>query len=109
MLVSGALAVMLGGMVVLWPDISIGVAAVLFGDYLVASGAMRGWTVPFGIITAVAGVTLMALPLASIVTLAIVVGICLVVLGAIEIICSYEIRMSVKEFSRIDAGTTDRS
>jgi uncharacterized membrane protein HdeD (DUF308 family) len=179
MLVSGALAVILGGVVLLWPDISIGVAAILFGVYLVASSAMQviigfslgtatrgqallfvsgatslvlgmlafrhlshavlllaiamgvgflfrglasmlygisdsdaidgGWTIFFGTITAVAGVMLMALPLASIVTLAIVVGTCLVVLGVIEIISSYEIRVSEKEFSRINAGTTDRS
>ena len=51
---------------------------------------------------------LMALPFTSIATLTAVVGICLVVQGKIEIISSYEIRMSEKEFSRINAGTTDR-
>jgi uncharacterized membrane protein HdeD (DUF308 family) len=69
----------------------------------------RGWTTFFGIITAVAGVMLMALPFSSIVTLATVVGICLVVLGVLEIISSYEIRLSEKGFIRIKAGTTDRS
>jgi uncharacterized membrane protein HdeD (DUF308 family) len=74
------------------------------------SGAIDGgWTTFFGIITAVAGVMLMALPFSSIVTLATVVGICLVVLGVLEIISSYEIRLSEKEFIRIKAGTTDRS
>jgi uncharacterized membrane protein HdeD (DUF308 family) len=178
-LVSGALAVILGGVVLLWPDISIEVAAILLGVYLVASAAVQafigfsmgegtggqallfvrgatslvlgilafghlshavqllaiamgvsflfrgmatmvygisepdaidgGWTTFFGIITAVAGVMLMALPFSSIVTLATVVGICLVVLGVLEIISSYEIRLSEKEFVRIKAGTTDRS
>jgi uncharacterized membrane protein HdeD (DUF308 family) len=68
-----------------------------------------GWTTFFGIITAVAGVMLMALPFSSPVTLATVVGIFLVVLGVLEIISSYEIRLSEKEFIRIKAGTTDRS
>ncbi len=178
-LVSGALAVIIGGVVLLWPDISIEVAAILLGVYLVASAAVQafigfsmgegtggqallfvsgatslvlgiltfghlshavqllaiamgvsflfrgmatmvygisesdaidgGWTTFFGIITAVAGVMLMALPFSSIVTLATVVGICLVVLGVLEIISSYEIRLSEKEFIRIKAGTTDRS
>jgi uncharacterized membrane protein HdeD (DUF308 family) len=54
-------------------------------------------------------VMLMALPFSSIVTLATVVGICLVVQGVLEIIWSYEIRLSEKEFIRIKAGTTDRS
>jgi uncharacterized membrane protein HdeD (DUF308 family) len=178
-LVSGALAVIIGGVVLLWPHISIQVAAILLGVYLVASAAMQviigfsmreatrgqallfvsgatslvlgilafghlshavqllaiamgvsflfrgmatmvygisdsdaidsGWTTFFGTITAIAGVVLMALPFSSIVTLATVVGICLVVLGVLEIISSYEIRLSEKEFIRIKAGTTDRS
>jgi uncharacterized membrane protein HdeD (DUF308 family) len=178
-LVSGALAVILGGVVLLWPDISIEAAAILLGVYLVTSAAVQafigfgmgegtggqallfvsgatslvlgilafghlshavqllaiamgvsflfrgmatmvygisepdaidgGWTTFFGIITAVAGVMLMALPFSSIVALATVVGICLVVLGVLEIISSYEMRLSEKEFIRIKAGTTDRS
>jgi uncharacterized membrane protein HdeD (DUF308 family) len=175
---SGALAVILGGVFLLWPDISVELAAILFGVYLVASGAIqviigfsmgeatrgqallfasaamslvlgmlafrhlshavqllaiamgvgflfrgvatmgfgmrdsdaidRGWTVFFGTMAAVAGVLLMALPFTSVVTLATVVGICLVVLGVIEIVSSYVIYMSEREFRRINAGTTDR-
>jgi uncharacterized membrane protein HdeD (DUF308 family) len=87
-LVSGALAVILGGVVVLWRDMSIEVAAILLGVYLVASAAVPAF-IGF--------------------TLAAVVGICLVVLGVLEIISSYEIRLSEKEFIRIKTGTTDRS
>jgi uncharacterized membrane protein HdeD (DUF308 family) len=175
---SGALAVILGGVFLLWPDISVELAAILFGVYLVTSGAIqvitgfsmreatrgqallfvsaamslvlgmlafrhlshavqllaiamgvgflfrgvatmgfgmrdsdaidRGWTVFFGTMAAVAGVLLMALLLTSVVTLTTVVGICLVVLGVIEIISSYVIYMSEREFRRINAGTTDR-
>jgi uncharacterized membrane protein HdeD (DUF308 family) len=179
MLVSGTLAVIVGGVVLLWPDISIQVAAILLGVYLVASAAVQvfigfgmgegtrgqallfvggatslvlgtlafghlshavqllaiamgvsflfrgmatmvygisdsdaidgGWTTFFGTTTAIAGVTLMALPFSSIVTLATVVGICLVVLGVLEIISSYKTYLSEKEFIRIKSGTTDRS
>ena len=178
-LASGALAVAIGGVVLLWPDISIEVAAMLLGGYLVASAVMQvitglgmgeatrgqallfiggatslvlgilafrhlshavqllaiavgmsflfrgmatmvfgmsesdaidgGWTVLSGTISAIAGVMLMALPLTSIATLATVVGICLVVLGGLEIMSSYEIRMAGKEFSEANADTTDRS
>ena len=173
-LLSGALAVILGGWILLWPNISIEAAAILLGVYLVASAAMQviigssmgeatrgqallfvngatslvlgilafrhisnavqllaiavgvpllfrgmatmvygisdsdandgGWTISFGTITAVAGIMLMALPLTSVATLATVVGFCLVVLGVLEIISSYEIRMSEIAFRRRHAS-----
>jgi uncharacterized membrane protein HdeD (DUF308 family) len=59
-----------------------------------------GWTISFGTITAVTGVVLMALPFTSVATLATVVGFCLVVLGVLEIISSYEIRVSKIAFRR---------
>jgi uncharacterized membrane protein HdeD (DUF308 family) len=40
-LLSGALAVILGGGILLWPNISIEAAAILLGTYLVASAAMQ--------------------------------------------------------------------
>jgi uncharacterized membrane protein HdeD (DUF308 family) len=173
-LLSGVLAVILGGWILLWPNISIEAAAILLGVYLVASAAMQviigfrmgeatrgqallfvngatslvlgilafrhisnavqllaiamgvpllfrgmatmvygisdsdanygGWTISFGTITAVAGIMLMALPLTSVATLATVVGFCLVVLGVLEIISSYEIRMSEIAFRRRHAS-----
>jgi uncharacterized membrane protein HdeD (DUF308 family) len=176
---SGALAVISGGVVLLWPDISIEVAAIVLGVYLVASAAAQfiigftmgeatrgqallfvsgatslvvgmlafrdlshavqllaiamgvaflfrgmatmvygitesdaidsGWTIFFGTITAVAGVMLMALPFAAITTLATVVGICLVVLGGLEIISAYKIYISERELSEPNVGTTDPS
>jgi uncharacterized membrane protein HdeD (DUF308 family) len=174
-LLSGVLAVILGGWILLWPNISIEAAAILLGVYLVASAAMQviigfrmgeatrgqalllvngatslvlgilafrhisnavellaiavgvpllfrgvatmiygisdsdandgGWTISFGTITAVAGVVLMALPLTSVATLATVVGFCLVVLGVLEMISSYEIRISEIEFRRRHASS----
>ena len=178
-LVSGALALMAGAAVLLWPDISTETAATVLGVYLVASAATQvvigfsmgertrgeallfvsgatslvlgtlafrdlshavqllaiavgvaflfrgmatmvygitesdaidgGWTIFFGTITAVAGVMLMALPFASITTLATVVGICLVVLGGLEIISAYKIYISERELSEPNVGTTDPS
>jgi uncharacterized membrane protein HdeD (DUF308 family) len=72
-----------------------GMAAMVYG--ISDSDAIgSGWT-------AFAGVMLMALPSTSIVTLATVVGNCLVVLGVVEIISSYEIYLSEKEFSDSNA------
>jgi uncharacterized membrane protein HdeD (DUF308 family) len=174
-LLSGVLAVILGGWMLLWPNISIEAAAILLGVYLLASAAMQviisfrmgeatggqalllvngatslvlgilafrhisnavqllgiavgvallfrgmatmvygisdsdandgGWTTVFGTVTAVAGVVLMALPLTSITTLATVVGFCLVVLGVLEMISSYEIRISELDFRRRHASS----
>jgi uncharacterized membrane protein HdeD (DUF308 family) len=174
-LLSGALAVILGGWILLWPNISIEAAAILLGVYLAASAAMQviigfrmgeatrgqallfvngatslvlgilafrhisnavqllaiavgvallfrgmatmvyeisdsdandgGLTILFGTVTAVAGVVLMALPLTSITTLATVVGFCLVVLGVLEMISSYEIRVSEIGFRRRHASS----
>jgi uncharacterized membrane protein HdeD (DUF308 family) len=140
-LLSGVLADILGGWILLWPNISIEAAAILLGVYLVTSAAMQviigfrmgeatrgqalllrgmatmayeisdsdatdgGLTILFGTVTAVAGVMLMALPLTSIATLATVVGFCLVVLGVLEMISSYEIRISEIEFRRRHASS----
>jgi len=175
-LASGALALLVGSAVLLWPDISTEVAATLLGVYLVASAVMQliiglrmvertrgqalsfvsgatslvlgtlafrdlshavqllaiaigipflfrgmaamvygitesdaigGWTIFFGTITAAAGVILMALPFSSITTLATVVGICLVVLGGLEIISGYRIYISERELGEPKVGTTD--
>jgi uncharacterized membrane protein HdeD (DUF308 family) len=174
-LLSGVLADILGGWILLWPNISIEAAAILLGVYLMTSAAMQviigfrmgeatrgqallfvngatslvlgilafhhisnavqllaiavgvallfrgmatmayeisdsdatdgGLTILFGTVTAVAGVMLMALPLTSIATLATVVGFCLVVLGVLEMISSYEIRISEIEFRRRHASS----
>jgi uncharacterized membrane protein HdeD (DUF308 family) len=153
---SGVLAIVLGGLILAWPGISIMVASVLFGVYLLLIGCAqlffafaldvsaggrillfisgaaalivailsfrhfgedyavlllaiwigigfifrgvattvtaisdrkipgRGWQIFFGVITLIAGIVVLAMPLTSIVTLAIVVGVWLIVIGAFE-------------------------
>jgi uncharacterized membrane protein HdeD (DUF308 family) len=172
-LMSGVLAVVLGGVVLLWRDISVEVAAIMFGVYLAASGAIqlligvtvrektggqallftsgatslvlgvlafrhfsqavvllgigmgmallirgvatmvyatsdqdaegRGLTGLSGLVTAIAGVIVMALPVTSIATLAIIVGLFLLILGVVEIISSYEMRMSADRYRQLNA------
>ncbi|MGB9226409.1 HdeD family acid-resistance protein [Mycobacterium sp.] len=161
-LVSGILSLALGILVLAWPGISVLVAAVAFGVYLVITGIAqvafafslhvsagsrillfisgaaslilallafrhfgnavlllaiwigigfifrgvattvsaisdptlpgRGWSIFIGAISLVAGIVVMASPFESIITLAIVVGVWLVVIGAFEIVSSFRIR-----------------
>lgn len=57
----------------------------------------RGWSIFVGVITLIAGIVVLAWPLASIITLAIVVGSWLAVIGAFEVIASFAIRKASKE------------
>ena len=170
----GALAVILGVVILVWPGPSIVVAAVLFGVYLVMSGAAmvilafalpaasgasrflyfisgavsvilgilafrhfgegyailllaiwiavgfifrgvsatalaisyprfpgRGWSIFFGIISVLAGVVVLAYPFDSIVTLALVVGIWLIILGVTEVISAFGMRSDAKKVDNI--------
>ena len=176
----GALAVILGVVILVWPGPSIVVAAVLFGVYLVMSGVAmvilafalpaasgasrflyfisgavsvilgilafrhfgegyailllaiwiavgfifrgvsavalaisyprfpgRGWSIFFGIISTLAGVVVLVYPFDSIVTLALVVGIWLIILGVMEVISAFGMRSDVKKVKNI-TGTADR-
>ena len=57
----------------------------------------RGWSIFFGVITIIAGVIVMASPFESIVTLALVVGIWLIVIGVFEVVSAFGIRKAGKE------------
>ena len=179
-IVFGALAVILGVVILVWPGPSIVVAAALFGVYLVMSGVAmvilafalpaasgasrflyfisgavsvilgilafrhfgegyailllaiwiavgfifrgvsavalaisyprfpgRGWSIFFGIISMLAGVVVLAYPFDSIVTLALVVGIWLIILGVMEVISAFGMRSDAKKVENI-TGTADR-
>jgi uncharacterized membrane protein HdeD (DUF308 family) len=59
----------------------------------------RGWSIFLGVITLLAGIVVLASPFASIVTLALVVGIWLAVIGIFEIVASFGIRKASKELA----------
>jgi uncharacterized membrane protein HdeD (DUF308 family) len=66
----------------------------------------RGWAVFFGIISAIAGVVVLAYPFDSLVTLTLVVGVWLIVLGVMEVISGFAIRSDVKKAEKaMGAGT----
>ena len=170
-LISGVLAVLLGITVLAWPGISILVAAILFGAYLLVTGIAqvimafslhvtaggrvllfisgaaalilavlafrhfgegyavlllaiwigvgfifrgvattvaaisdttlpgRGWNIFVGVISLIAGVVVIASPFESILTLAIVVGVWLIVIGVFEIVSAFGIRKAAKSLT----------
>ena len=167
---SGALAIVLGALILAWPGKTLLVAAVLFGVYLLVSGIAqvalafglhssaggrillfvsgaaslilavlafrhfgqgyallllaiwigigfifrgvattatafsefhgtpgRGWSIFFGIISIIAGVVVLGYPFSSLVTLTLVVGIWLIVIGVFEIIAGLQLRKTGTE------------
>lgn len=59
----------------------------------------RGWSIFVGVISLLAGIVVLASPFASIVTLALVVGVWFVVIGVFEIVSSFGIRKASKQLS----------
>jgi uncharacterized membrane protein HdeD (DUF308 family) len=60
----------------------------------------RGWTIFFGIVSVLAGLVVLAFPFDSIVTLALVAGIWLVMLGVIEVVAGLSMRSDVKNVEK---------
>ncbi|MGA8332858.1 MAG: HdeD family acid-resistance protein [Mycobacterium sp.] len=52
----------------------------------------RGWDIFFGIVSVLAGIVMLLVPLTSVVTLAVVTGACLVVLGVFEVVSAFNAR-----------------
>lgn len=60
----------------------------------------RGWTIFFGVISIIAGIVVLAYPFNSIVTLALVVGIWLIILGVMEIVSGFGMRNDAKKVEK---------
>ena len=110
--ISGVLSVILGilafrhfgqGYAILLLAIWIGIGFIFRGITALAFAAGgkgvpgRGWTIFFGIISLLAGLVVLAYPFDWIVTLALVVGIWLVVLGVLEVISGFGMRSDAKK------------
>lgn len=57
----------------------------------------RGWNVFFGVVSVIAGVIVLAYPFDSLVTLTLVVGIWLIIIGVFEIMAALSLRKTGKE------------
>jgi uncharacterized membrane protein HdeD (DUF308 family) len=77
-----------------------GVATTVFA---ISDPAMpgRGWTIFFGLITAIAGIVVITWPLQSIATLAVVAGVSMVIIGVMEVLISFDIRSAAKKLGKI--------
>ena len=101
------------GYAVLLLAIWIGIGFIFRGVAAVASAISdplfpgRGWAIFFGVISIIAGVVVLAYPFDSIVTLALVVGIWLVIVGVMEVISGFGMRSDVKKVENV-TGTAGR-
>ena len=57
----------------------------------------RGWNIFVGVISLIAGVVVLASPFESMATLALVVGIWLIVIGLMEVVAAFGIRNTTKK------------
>jgi uncharacterized membrane protein HdeD (DUF308 family) len=114
--ISGVASVVLGilafkhfgeGYAVLLLAIWIGVGFIVRGVTVLATAIAdkqfpgRGWAIFFGILSVLAGFVVLAYPFDSIVTLALVAGIWLVVLGVVEVISGIGMRSDVKKVQKV--------
>ncbi|MGH3523856.1 MAG: HdeD family acid-resistance protein [Mycobacterium sp.] len=61
----------------------------------------RGWEIFMGVVTLLAGIVILASPLASLLVLALVVGIWLIIIGVAEVITAVSIRRTSKTVERV--------
>lgn len=61
----------------------------------------RGWAIFFGIISIIAGIVVLAYPFDSIVTLALVTGIWLIIIGVMEIVSGFGMRSDIKKLEKV--------
>jgi uncharacterized membrane protein HdeD (DUF308 family) len=113
----GLLSLIVGVWAIRHADITVLVLAVLLGIYWIVHGAVeiftalseptlsdRGWVGFMGALSVVAGIIVVAIPGISVVTLAVVLGIWLAILGLGQIIMAFRLR---SEARRVGAGSAD--
>ena len=104
----GILGIIVGFALLREPFQSVVVMAFVIGIYWVANGIMeliaafqvqegRVWGIVLGIISIVAGAIILQYPISSLVTLALVVGVWLVVLGVFQVVAAFQLRSAVKK------------
>jgi uncharacterized membrane protein HdeD (DUF308 family) len=121
--IAGALSVVLAvlsfrhfgdGYAVLLLSLCIGIGFTFLGVSEVAvAGSLpalpgRSWYIVLGILSVIAGVVVLAWPFDSIVLLAIVTGVCLVLIGAIQIVQAFQIRKDAKAAHQTVDAVADR-
>jgi uncharacterized membrane protein HdeD (DUF308 family) len=103
----GVLAIIAGIFVVSTPGFGLATLAVIFGIWLIAAGVIalmnasrvqegRGWEIARGIIDVIAGVIIVVQPDIGLVTLAVIGGIYLILVGLLQISAGFTLRSAAK-------------
>jgi uncharacterized membrane protein HdeD (DUF308 family) len=77
-----------------------GLAALIAGISGTATRMGTGWAIFFGVISLIAGIVVISAPIASITTLAVLMGIWFVVMGVMEMFGAFAFRHAVREAGR---------
>ncbi|HYZ53067.1 MAG TPA: HdeD family acid-resistance protein [Streptosporangiaceae bacterium] len=101
----GVLSIIIGLWAVRHVLLTLLALVVLLGIFWVVNGAIeiftalsrrempeRGWTAAMGVLSVIAGIIVLAYPALSLVTLAVILGIWLVVFGVMEIVAAFRVR-----------------
>lgn len=110
LLLSAAIAAVAGLIVIRHPGGSVELVALAFGIYLVLAGIMRlygavyaisgrTWSIVWGLIDMAAGILIVAWPKFGVTTLAIVLGIILIVRGVVVCVLAFMVRTATHELS----------
>ncbi len=86
-----------------------GLAALIAGISGSARRMGTGWSIFFGVISLIAGIVVISAPVASITTLAVLMGIWFVVMGVMEMFGAFAFRHSLHEAVHSDARARDVS
>lgn len=117
-IVSGVCGIVLGIVVIAWPEPTLHVVAVLIGAWLLVVGIIEMvgaianhrtlplWGVSFaiGLIIAVLGVWALRKPGMTVSVLIVLVGLWAILMGTLEIIAAFEVKRMPKEFDKMVAS-----
>lgn len=110
LLLGAAVAAIAGLLVIRHPGGTVQLVALAFGIYLVVMGILRlfaaayavggrGWLILWGLIDAAAGILIVAWPQFGVATLAVVLGIVLLVRGVVVCMLAFALRSAAHELS----------
>jgi len=86
-----------------------GLAALIAGFSGAPTRMGTGWAILFGVISLIAGIVVISAPIASITTLAVLMGIWFVVMGVMEMFGAFAFRHAVRHASRAEDQAGDVS
>jgi uncharacterized membrane protein HdeD (DUF308 family) len=84
-----------------------GLAALIAGFSGTATRMGTGWSIFFGVISLIAGIVVISAPIASITTLAVLMGIWFIVMGLMEMFGAFAFRHAVKDAARTQGRAGD--